>query len=100
MRAGIELVIGHLKSNHRMIRNILKGTRGNDIKTLTVYNMTHCMNLNSFSYFGSWLKTMVEDLENVIFGNIIQRSFHNLVFRNSIVVFSRLDKSICDYAFH
>ncbi len=27
-RAGIEPAIGHLKSDHRMIRNFLKGIRG------------------------------------------------------------------------
>ena len=33
-RAGIEPVIGHLKSDHRMIRNYLRGTLGDAINTL------------------------------------------------------------------
>ena len=71
-RAGIEPVIGHLKSDHRMIRNFLKGTRGDAINTLmaaAAYNMRHWMNKNALSSFVSWLKTVVEGLENVIFGN-------------------------------
>ena len=45
-RAGIEPVIGHLKSDHRMMRNFLKGTRGDVINTLmaAAYNMRHWMN--------------------------------------------------------
>lgn len=33
-RAGIEPVIGHLKSDHRMLRNYLKGSAGDDINIL------------------------------------------------------------------
>lgn len=33
-RAGIEPIIGHLKSDHRMARNFLKGTRGDHINGL------------------------------------------------------------------
>lgn len=33
-RAGIEPVIGHLKSDHRMLRNYLKGSIGDDINIL------------------------------------------------------------------
>ena len=33
-RAGIEPVIGHVKHDHRMIRNYLSGTRGDAINTL------------------------------------------------------------------
>ena len=71
-RAGIEPVISHLKSDHRMIRNFLKGTRGDAINTLmaaAAYNMRHWMNKNALSSFVSWLLTVVEGLENVIFGN-------------------------------
>ena len=35
-RAGIEPVIGHLKSDHRMMRNYLKGTLGDAINTMMV----------------------------------------------------------------
>ena len=72
-RAGIEPVIGHLKSDHRMIRNFLKGTRGDAINTLmaaAAYNMRHWMNKNALSSFVSWLKTLVEGFENVLFENV------------------------------
>ena len=71
-RAGIEPVIGHLKSDHRMMRNYLKGTLGDAINTLmaaAAYNMRHWMNKNALSSFVSWLKTLFGRLENVIFGN-------------------------------
>ena len=41
-RAGIEPVIGHIKHDHRMIRNYLSGTQGDAINTLlaaTGFNM-------------------------------------------------------------
>ena len=71
-RAGIEPVIGHLKSDYRMMRNYLKGTLGDAINTLmaaAAYNMRHWMNKNALSSFVSWLKTLVGRLENVLFGN-------------------------------
>ena len=33
-RAGIEPIIGHLKSDHRLIRNFLKGTLGDSINVM------------------------------------------------------------------
>ena len=69
-RAGIEPVIGHLKSDHRMMRNYLKGTLGDAINTMmaaAAYNMRHWMNKNALSSFVSWLKTLVEGLGNVLF---------------------------------
>ncbi len=71
-RAGIEPVIGHLKSDHRMMRNNLKGTLGDAINTLmaaAAYNMRHWMNKNASSSFVSWLLTLVRRLENVLFEN-------------------------------
>ena len=53
-RAGIEPVIGHLKSDHRMMRNYLKGTLGDAINTLmaaAAYNMRHWMNKKCLSFF-------------------------------------------------
>lgn len=55
-----------------MMRNFLKGTRGDVINTLmaaAAYNMRHWMNKNALSSFVSWLKTVIKGLENVIFGN-------------------------------
>lgn len=71
-RAGIEPVIGHLKSDHRMMRNYLKGTLGDAINTMlaaAAYNMRHWMNKNALSFFVSWLLTRVRFLENMIFEN-------------------------------
>ena len=71
-RAGIEPVIDHLKSDHRMMRNYLKGTLGDAINTMmaaAAYNMRHWMNKNALSSFVSWLKTLVERLKNVLFEN-------------------------------
>ena len=71
-RAGIEPVIGHLKSDHRMMRNYLKGTLGDAINTMmaaAAYNMRHWMNKNALSSFVSWLLTLVRRLENVLFEN-------------------------------
>ena len=71
-RAGIEPVIGHLKSDHRMMRNHLKGTLGDAINTMmaaAAYNMRHWMNKNALSSFVSWLLTLVRRLENVLFEN-------------------------------
>lgn len=79
-RAGIEPVIGHLKSDHRMIRNYLKGTLGDAINTLmaaAAYNMRHWMNKNALSSFVSWLKTLVGSLKNVLFENVNQYTRHN-----------------------
>ena len=47
-RAGIEGLISHLKHDHRMIRNYLSGTAGDQINTLlaaTAYNMKKWMRL-------------------------------------------------------
>jgi IS5 family transposase len=45
-RAGVEGLISHLKLNHRMLRNYLKGTEGDKINTLlaaAAYNMKKWM---------------------------------------------------------
>ena len=71
-RAGIEPVIGHLKSDHRMMRNYFKGTLGDAINTMmaaAAYNMRHWMNKHALSSFVSWLLTLVRRLENVLFEN-------------------------------
>ena len=71
-RAGIEPVIGHLKSDCRMMRNYLKGTLGDAINTMmaaAAYNMRHWMNKNAVSVFVSWMKTLVGRFEKVILRN-------------------------------
>jgi len=47
-RAGIEGLISHLKHDHRLLRNYLKGTAGDKINTLlaaSAYNMRKWMRL-------------------------------------------------------
>ena len=66
-------MIGHLKSDHRMMRNYLKGTVGDGINTLmaaAAYNMRNWMNKNALSSFVSWLKALVGHLENLLFENL------------------------------
>ena len=57
-RAGIEGLISHLKHDHRMIRNYLSGTAGDQINTLlaaTAYNMK------------KWMRLKKEEIANLIF---------------------------------
>ena len=57
-RAGVEGLISHLKHDHRMIRNYLSGTAGDQINTLlaaTVYNMK------------KWMRLKREEMLNLIF---------------------------------
>ena len=84
-RAGIEPVIGHLKSDHRMMRNYLKGTLGDVINTMmaaAAYNMRHWMNKHALSSFVSWLLTLVRRQENVLFENENQYALEGLHSRD------------------
>jgi IS5 family transposase len=61
-RAGIEGLISHLKHDHRMLRNYLSGSAGDQINTLlaaTVYNMR------------KWMRLKKEEILNLIFGLFI-----------------------------
>ena len=65
-------VIGHLRSDHRMMRNYLKGTLGDAINTMmaaAAYNMRHWMNKNASFLFVSWWLMVVKRLESAISGN-------------------------------
>ena len=76
-RAGIEPVIGHLKSDHRMIRNYLKGTLGDAINTMmaaAAFNMRHWMNKHAMPYVVSILLTMVRRLRNMLYENETQHA--------------------------
>ena len=47
-RAGIEPIIGHIKQNHRMLRNYLKGATGNQLNTILVgtgFNLKKMLNI-------------------------------------------------------
>ncbi len=46
-RVGIEPVIGHIKHDHRMLRNYLKGAIGNQLNTIlagTGFNLKKMLN--------------------------------------------------------
>lgn len=62
-RAGIEGLISHLKHDHRMLRNYLKGTAGDKINTLlaaAAYNMM------------KWMRLKQQEIFNFIFGRYYQ----------------------------
>ena len=67
-------ILGHLKSDHRMIRNYLSGTAGDAINTLmaaAAYNLRHWMNKlpkKKLSSFVSLLLNLRNTLENLIIG--------------------------------
>ena len=53
-RAAIEPIIGHLKSDHRMARNFLKGFKGDEINLLlaaTAFNLKKWMNIYFYAVF-------------------------------------------------
>ena len=53
-RAGIEALISHLKHDHRMLRNYLKGTNDDKINTLlaaSAYNMRKWMRMKKEEFF-------------------------------------------------
>jgi IS5 family transposase len=57
-RAGVEGLISHLKHDHRMLRNYLKGTNGDKINTLlaaSAYNMK------------KWMRMSQEEMLDIIF---------------------------------
>jgi IS5 family transposase len=63
-RAGIEGLISHVKHDHRMIRNYLSGTGGDQINTLlaaAAYNMK------------KWMRIKQQEILNLIFGWIYRR---------------------------
>jgi transposase, IS5 family len=65
-RAGIEGLISHLKQDHRMRRNYLKGTAGDKINTLlaaAVYNMM------------KWMRLKQQEIFDFIFWRIYQTNF-------------------------
>ncbi len=54
VRAGIEPIIGHIKHDHRMLRNYWKGTQGDEINTLlaaTAFNFKKRLNRIKASLF-------------------------------------------------
>jgi len=53
-RAAIEPIIGHVKSDHRMARNYLKGFKGDEINLLlaaTAFNLKKWINIYLYAFF-------------------------------------------------
>jgi IS5 family transposase len=68
-RAGIELVIGHIKQDHRMQRNYLKGTMGDAINTMLAaagYNLKHWLNKVIFVFKSIYELLIAETLDFLI----------------------------------
>ena len=62
-RAAIEPIIGHLKSDHRMQRNYLKGFLGDQINLLlaaTAFNLKKWMNIYFYAFFTGNLSLLKE----------------------------------------
>jgi hypothetical protein len=69
-RAGIEGLISHLKHDHRMLRNYLKGTAGDKINTLlaaSAYNMM------------KWMRMKREEILFFVFRWLYQAKFFALL---------------------
>lgn len=87
-RAGIEPVIGHLKSDHRMIRNYLKGTLGDAINTMmaaAAFNMRHWMNRHALPSFVSILLMLARLLRSVSY----EDGTHNVCRRPTLAAVAK-----------
>ena len=81
-RAAIEPIIGHLKSDHRMARNFLKGFKGDEVNLLlaaSAFNLKKWMRLCFFAlYLGdiSLVKLCIELIEQELF--LLKKSYLQL----------------------
>ena len=67
-RAAIEPIIGHLKSDHRMQRNYLKGFLGDQINLLlaaTAFNLKKWMNIYFFAIISGEMKLLLESIKQI-----------------------------------
>ena len=73
-RAGIEPVIGHVKHDHRMIRNYLSGTQGDMVNTLlaaagfNMMKMLRRIKAETITWFQYFLGLLVRYKKNEIWG--------------------------------
>jgi len=80
-RAGIEPVIGHIKQDHRMQRNYLKGTLGDAINTMLAaagYNLKHWLNKVIFVFKSIYELLIAETLDFTILAQTRQMTFLTL----------------------
>lgn len=62
-RAGIEPVIGHLKSDHRMKVNFLKGFKGDEVNAFmaaAAFNLKKWLNASFWSLLSGWLIGLIK----------------------------------------
>jgi len=67
-RAAIEPIIGHMKSDHRMARNYLKGFKGDEINLLlsaTAFNLKKWMNIYLYALFIQDIALLLESLMQI-----------------------------------
>jgi len=67
-RAAIEPIIGHLKSDHRMARNYLKGFIGDEINLLlaaTAFNLKKWMNIYLYALFIEDFTLLLEAMKQI-----------------------------------
>jgi IS5 family transposase len=82
-RAGIEPVIGHIKHDHRMIRNYLSGLMGDKVNTImaaTAFNLKKMLN------------KIKKELGNFFF-NFMEGIFQEIIYFISILKFQFLKKA-------
>ena len=73
-RAAIEPIIGHMKSDHRMQRNYLRGFIGDEINLLlaaSAFNLKKWMNIYFYALFSRDYALTIEAVEQVVL-NLIQ----------------------------
>jgi IS5 family transposase len=84
-RAAIEPIIGHLKSDHRMQRNYLKGFIGDEINLLlaaTAFNLKKWMNIYFYALFSkdyAFILESVEQLEQSLIQHHLLSLMKNIV---------------------
>lgn len=67
-RASIEPIIGHLKSDHRMARNYLKGFKGDEINLLlaaTAFNLKKWMNIYFYALFIQDFTLLLQSIQEI-----------------------------------
>jgi len=67
-RAAIEPIIGHVKSDHRMARNYLKGFKGDEINLLlaaTAFNLNKWINIYLYALFIQDFTLLLEAMKQI-----------------------------------
>jgi len=84
-RAAIEPIIGHMKSDHRMQRNYLKGFIGDEINLLlaaSAFNLKKWMNIYFYALFSKDYTLFLESIEQL--GQSMTQ-YHQLLLEKNLV---------------